>query len=310
MSIKKLGLSLLTGLLTTALFLGCTSSPNQYSGPNAQERRVALVIGNAHYNKPKFRYPGQIILGKVPSASKDANDMTKALQESGFRVYQLLNGDKETMKTTLLEFGNQLDENTVGLFYFSGHGLEVDDETYLIPTDVNPLDARLDKETLAAKAVTRSEVYGMMKDSHLNFVILDACRNSGSANDGADKGVVAMLKGADRELAIESGANPGRQEQMPKRTFLAYATEEGYTAIGSSDEQKNSLYTKHLLEFITEPGLSIDELFTKVSVSVQAETKVNPKLKKQVPHYAKSEMSGEENSFLFRQGSAKGSIPY
>ena len=309
-TMQRLGLSLLTALLTTTLFLGCTSSPTTQSyGPNAPKKRVALVIGNAEY-KPQPNFQGQIILGNVPSASKDAKDMTTALQESGFTVYQVLDGDRETMRTTLRRFGEQLDKNTVGFFYFSGHGLEVDDETYLISTDANPLNSSLDKKTLAAKAVTRSEVYAMMADTHLNFVVLDACRDSGSATDDTDKGVVAMLKGVDQELKIEVGANPGKPEQMPERTILVYATGDGHSATGSSSAQQNSLYTKHLLKFITEPGLSINKLFDDVSRSVEQETEDNYQLKSQIPKKAQSETSGVENSFLFRQGSANGTIRY
>ncbi len=227
MSTMRLGLSLLTALLTTTLFLGCTSLPSQDSEP--EKERVALVIGNAKYTpQPREQQPGQLILGNVPSASKDAKDMTTALQESGFTVYKVLDGDRNQMEEALKTFGDKLDENTVGFFYFSGHGLEVDDETYLIPTDVNPLNSSLDKETLTAKTVTRSEVYEKMEDSHLNFVVLDACRDSGSATDETDKGVVAMMqKGVDQELEIEAGANTGSQEQMPKRTILVYATGDG-----------------------------------------------------------------------------------
>jgi len=309
MSTMRLGLSLLTALLTTTLFLGCASSPSPSSGSNAPKKRVALVIGNAKYKSPHHSQ-GQINLVDVPSASKDANDMTTALQESGFLVYKLLNGDRETMSKALDKFGDQLDENTVGFFYFSGHGLEVDDETYLISTDANPLNSSLDKNTLAAKAVTRSEVYAMMTDTHLNFVVLDSCRDSGSATDDTDKGVVAMLKGVDQELEIEVGANPGKPEQMPERTILVYATGDGHTAIGASSDQQNSLYTKHLLKFIAEPGLSVDELFDDVSRSVEQETDANYQLKSQIPKKAQSETSGVENSFLFRQGSANGTIRY
>jgi uncharacterized caspase-like protein len=311
---EKMLRTLILGVLLTSLFQGCTSSliqtpEKQYT----QERRVALVIGNANYKPKKSSNNKDVVFGPVPSVSNDVDDMTKALRRLGFRVIQAKDANRGSMKRALETFEGELkreNEKTVGLFYFSGHGLEVADETYMIPIGVNPLSPELDEKTLKTETVTRSEVYDVMKlaDNRMNFVIFDACRSNSATSDDQDKGgVVAMLKGPSGSIGINVGANPGLAK-MPDRSFLAYATERDHTSTGY--KSGNSLYTKHLLHFLETPGLSVTELFGQVSKSVETETEENPQLKKQIPYFSSKEMSGNENDFFFKPENITTNIPW
>jgi uncharacterized caspase-like protein len=295
--------TLILCLLLTGLFQGCTSSwlrtpVEQY----AQERRVALVIGNANYMPYDKKNDSDLVFDKVPSVSNDADDMTEALQRLGFKVLKVKDANRNSMKHALNKFESLLQKNkkTVGLFYFSGHGLEVKDETYMIPIEVNPLPHRLDLDTLEEETVTRSEVYKVMTQAknRMNFIIFDACRSNSNSTASASKGVVALLKGPNSFIDIKAGANPGRSKNMPDHSFLAYATAKDHSAIGGN-KSSYSLYTKHLLKFIEEPGLSVSELFSKISESVEKETEENSDLEKQTPHFSSKEISDNE-SFLFK----------
>src|SRR5579872_1604329 len=95
------------------------------------ERRVALVIGNSAYkNVPVLANP-----------KNDAQLMARTLKSVGFDVTILVDADQAAMKRAMLDFGRKLRSNAdVGLFYYSGHGVQVHGANYLVPVDATIKD--------------------------------------------------------------------------------------------------------------------------------------------------------------------------
>ncbi len=93
-------------------------------------QRVALVIGNAKYAAAPLRNP-----------ENDANDITRALRDVNFTVYSYTNLSQRQMEDAISAFGEKLSQNSVALFYYSGHGVQVGGKNYLIP-----LNAKINKE--------------------------------------------------------------------------------------------------------------------------------------------------------------------
>src|SRR5438552_19164836 len=89
------------------IFASCAAA--QAVGP-AKAKRLALVIGNGAYKD-----------APLPNPPNDAQDMAKALQESGFTVIKRENATLKEMHLALREFGDRLDRQGTGLFYFAGH---------------------------------------------------------------------------------------------------------------------------------------------------------------------------------------------
>src|SRR5205823_3988482 len=87
-------------------------------------RRVAMVIGNDAYAKVPLR-----------NAVNDANAMARALTDAGFQVDLLLNATLKDFDSRLPLFWSQLRDGDVALFYYSGHGVQVENENYLVPVD-------------------------------------------------------------------------------------------------------------------------------------------------------------------------------
>ena len=105
----------------------------------AEPARVALVIGNAAYRE-----------GALKNPVNDARDMKKALEQAGFSVTLVENADLKQMKEAVRGFGHKLNADSIGLFYFSGHGVRNDDgQNYLLPVG-NPIqsDAELEYEAM------------------------------------------------------------------------------------------------------------------------------------------------------------------
>ena len=91
------------------------------------DRRVALVMGNSAYQN----VPG------LPNPKNDASDMTAKLKDLGFEVVTGLNIDLVRMRGTVRDFIKKLDRADIALFYYSGHGLQVNGNNYIAPVDAH-----------------------------------------------------------------------------------------------------------------------------------------------------------------------------
>jgi uncharacterized caspase-like protein len=125
------------------------------------------VIGNSAYGAA---------IGTLPNPVNDAMDMAATLQPLGFTVTLLLNATRQQMEEALAAFRRQLRPGGVGLFYFAGHGAQVEGTNYLIPVGANVEHAA----TTKAESVSAEQVLASMTGAGtaLNILILDACRNN------------------------------------------------------------------------------------------------------------------------------------
>lgn len=197
--------------------------------------RAALVIGNSDYS-----------FGELSNPTNDAEAMAKALEEAGFDVTLATNADQAAMEKAVQSFGAKLkSRGGIGLFYFSGHGAQINGENYLIPISVN------DADEVKRGSVTATEIVNAMSSAHngLNIFILDACRTNPFDPNGAH--------GLSR---IDSNAS----------LFVSYATSPGAVALDGTGH--NSPYTKYLSEWIAAPNLSIEDTFKRTLKGVYQDT--------------------------------------
>ncbi len=209
------------------------------------EPRFALVIGNSAYKTAPLKNP-----------AKDARDMAALLTRLGFSVTLKVDAGQKDMEEAVRQFGQDLRKGGVGLFYFAGHGLQVQGNNYLVP-----VDAKIQTESdVRFECVDAGRVLGKMEDAGntLNIVILDACRNNPFSRG---------FRSAERGLA---------EMRAPTGSLIAYATAPGSVASDGSGD--NGMYTKHLLQNMRVSGLPITDVFMRVRMGVVAETG-----KKQVP---------------------------
>ena len=206
----------------------------------ASTKRLALVIGNAAYeNAPPLKNP-----------ANDAVDIAGVLSKLGFSVEHGVNLTQRQMKAMIREFGQKLKDGGQGLFYFAGHGIQLRGRNYLIPVDAN-IQSETDVED---QGVDTNLMLGMMDEAGnaLNVVILDACRNNPFSR------------------SFRSASNGLAQMDAPSGTLIAYATAPG--SVASDGNARNGLYTQELLKNMQMPGLSIEEVFKRVRISVRNST--------------------------------------
>jgi formylglycine-generating enzyme required for sulfatase activity len=235
------------------------------AGPAGASDRVALVIGNDRYEDAPLR-----------NARNDAEDLAKALRELGFSVRTVVDADLKTMEKAMAEFVRRIPREGVALFHFSGHGIQVEGENYLVPVGFeaeNPVDAKY-----AAYSAERVLAHMEASPSRLNIVILDACRNN----------PFRTVRSGTRGLAIMNAGDG---------SLISYATAPGKTA-SDNPGQRNGLFTHHLLEALEVPGLGIEQVFKRARQGVYADSG-----EKQIPWTASSVIGDfvfrEERSFLY-----------
>src|SRR5689334_20115948 len=140
------------------------------------ERRVALVIGDADYQH----------FGRLANPGNDAKLIADSLAKSGFTLVgggAQLDLDKAGFDRLVQEFGKQIQGADVALFYYAGHGMQVENTNWLVPVDANPTRQQdLDFQMINAELVLK-QMNGA--NTRLNILILDACRNNPFAHLGA-----------------------------------------------------------------------------------------------------------------------------
>lgn len=221
----------------------------------AQERRIALVIGNGGYEKQPLSNP-----------EKDATSFGKVLREMNFEVKVLTNLNLVEMKQALNDFGQQLrlakekGHRVVSLLYYSGHGMQINNRNYLIPVNNHIVGV----EDVQYEGFETERIFSKLDavESEVNIVMLDACRNN-PFEETFGQQFKSLFPDFSKGLA-----QPAKQ---PRGTLIAYATSPGSVALNGDAE--HSPYMQAVLESIQKPGLKVEELFKQVRMEVLEDTR-------------------------------------
>jgi len=207
------------------------------------DSKVALVIGNAHYtNALPLKNPGN-----------DASDMCAALRKLGFEVICKLDvPTKREFKDAIFEFTGKINQRTVALFYFAGHGMQVDGINYLLPTKAE-LRTRSDIEDENIQInYLMSELEA--RQAALNIFFLDACRNNPLTDP---------IRGYMPTMGLAT------QLYAPRNSIVAMATGAGQLSLDG--DGRNGTFTKNLLQHIGTPHQSIEDTLKAVSSGTRAD---------------------------------------
>ncbi len=212
--------------IVLALLLAAASGASEAFAEN----RVALIIGNGSYKSSRLKNP-----------RNDARLMAKTLAAAGFDVMTVMDASAGNMRQAVSDFGSRLQTpGSVALFYYAGHGVQVDGDNYLIPLDA---DIR-NSEDVTEYGIALQSVMRTMERSgaRMNIVVLDACRDnpfSAGAWTASINGLASVVAPAD--------------------TLIAYATGPGQLA--DDGEGSNSPYTAALSSEILQPGATLEDVF-------------------------------------------------
>ena len=205
-------------------------------GPAHAQKRVALVIGNSAYKSaPKLGNP-----------VNDANLIGGMFRKAGFETVDVrLDLGASEMRRSLREFAGRTRDADVAVIYYAGHGIELDGNNYLVPTD-----AALETDTdVFDEAFPLDRVlFAIEPAKQLRLVILDACRDNPFAK---------TMKRTVASRAIGRGL--AKVEPTSPNTMIAFAAKAGSTA--SDGDSKNSPFAAALVERLPTPGLDLRKAF-------------------------------------------------
>jgi hypothetical protein len=243
-----------------------TANPSSRVADARLERRVALVVGNGAYKTAPLANPGN-----------DAVDMATALQGVGFQVTTLRDASLRQMREATRRFEEAAVNADVALIFFAGHGIEAKGRNFMIPVDADiAREYELEDQAFdAGQWLSMLEGARGQNAQRVNIVILDACRDDPLT----------------RKWRSSAGRGLGRMD-APSGTLLVYSTSPGRVAADGPRGQRNSPFTKSLLQAMQQPHQPIEQVLKEVRRQVMLETNGD-----QVP-WENSSLVGD---FVFRR---------
>jgi hypothetical protein len=188
----------------------------------------------------------------LKNPTHDADDIGAVLAKRDFTVLKKMDCTHKEMDLALKEFRAALKDSDVGLFFFAGHGMQIDGENYLAAIDA---DAGSETDAKHSSLPLNRVIETMEKSgTATNIVVLDACRDN-------------PFERAWHRSASSRGLAP---VYAPKGTIIAYATSPGQ--IASDGTGRNGAYTSAILKHIDAPDVSLESMFKRVRNTLSAAT--------------------------------------
>ena len=212
------------------------------AGSAQTEHRWALVLGVGHYADSS--------VPDLDNTVNDARTMAASLNNMGFEVYYLENATREAFDQTVARIGQDQAGANLGLFFFSGHGVQVDGINYALPSDIAPSGS----DFLAQQGISVNQLIQVLKGFGTQnlVVILDSCRNSPFGDQTATGTGLALV-------------------DAPENTIIAYSTAPGAVALDGSGA--NSPYTAALASILEGPQEDVRDVLRLVRARVRLATR-------------------------------------
>ncbi|CAF4956142.1 unnamed protein product, partial [Rotaria sp. Silwood1] len=228
-----------------------------------KRRKLALIIGIGDYKH----------VNELKNPANDAKQLSSLLKRIGFNTDQLqwdnpqLDKTCKQMKHVLIEFEDSIKPNDIVLFYFAGHGVQWEDQNYLLPADVpdiNTINSEKEKaDTLKTHAINAQDVLNTLSDRkpYVTIFLLDCCRQYFLRN--AQSNTRALNKSDPKSI--------GLTEMHKAGALIAFACAPG-TLIDDRSAENNSLFMEHLLKHIATPNEDIINVLRDVTDGVMRDS--------------------------------------
>jgi uncharacterized caspase-like protein len=214
------------------------------------DKRVALVIGNGDYKTAP----------RLDNPPIDARAVAASLKRLGFQVIEGYDLSIAQMRSSVAEFSAALPDSKAAVVYYAGHGVSVDEENYLLPTDIvlrSPTD--LDLGAISISLLLKQ----MKREERVNVVILDACRDNPFASE--------LAHSKSRSIVGERGLSRVEGD-LARGTLIAFASDPKSTALDGLPGE-HSPFTKALINHLEDSGVPIDTVMNRVRTEVWEDTK-------------------------------------
>lgn len=238
-------------LLLVALplvFLGLVARPEALAAAEKMnaERRVALVIGNNSYRH----------VPPLEKASNDARAVGQALERVGFATTILLEAGERQMNAAINRFVQDLENGGMGVLFFAGHGVQIQNQNFLLPVDFEMPQSDAD---VADQAVSLQGIQDKLALGRIRFTLLviDACRDNPLPRKGG------------RSFGVAQGLAQASSAEGQIVVYSAGANQQALDNLGKGDTNPNGLFTREFLPWIGRPGVTIRDAMLEVRSAVR-----------------------------------------
>jgi uncharacterized caspase-like protein len=235
------------GWLAALLTLPGSVATHAASGGTSSSARVALVIGNNAYKG----------VPTLARAGNDAKSMAAALQRLGFTTTLLTDATRRRMNKAVNDFAEGIAGGGVGVLFFAGHGVQIDNQNFLLPVDIEAPERDTD---VPDQAISLQGIQDKLAQVHAKFalMIIDACRDN------------PLPRKAGRSIGGMRGLTQPTAPNGQVIIFSAGANETALDSLSPSDRDANGLFTREFLPVLNTPGLSVSEALRVVRKGVIA----------------------------------------
>ena len=215
-----------------------------FAQATSRARRVALVIGNAQYAQAPLANP-----------ENDARLIAATLTALGFEVDARYNLKAPEFRRALRDFGRTMeDDDSASVFYYAGHGMQIDRRNYLVPVDLNLRDeGEVKDEAIDLEDALLGRIDRVRPRARI--FIIDACRDN------------PFSAGKTRSIHVARGL----AETAAPGALIAFSAAPGRVA-EDGPPGTNSVYTRHLAQEMRVEGVEVEEMLKNVRVKVLRET--------------------------------------
>ncbi|CAN0591818.1 unnamed protein product, partial [Ectocarpus sp. 12 AP-2014] len=211
-------------------------------------KRVALIIGNDSYTD----------VAPLQKAVADADAIATKMQSAGYETILRTDAGRRDINLAVSRFTSMLEPGDTAFVFFAGHGVQIDGENYLLPTDIaTPAD--VSEGFITAESIALSDLLARIRrtGARTTLAIIDACRdNPFAANTGRS---IGGTRGLARLAA-------------PEGTFVMFSAGAGQQALdrlSDADENANSVFTRALLPKLEQDGLELRDMIFQVREEVR-----------------------------------------
>jgi uncharacterized caspase-like protein len=208
------------------------------------QRKRALIIGINEYPRDSLQY-----------CINDATDLKEALQRIKFDVTAGINCNRNEFYHIVDTFVGTIKRNDLVLFYFAGHGKQMGDQNYLLPSDYNYDYRGHERDYIANHAINVQ--YITQKIDHIKcrvtIYIFDCCRKLIKTRaTNATQGLLPM--------------------NAPSQTLIVFACAPGKAVQDETQNNRNGSFIQNLLKYIIIPNKDVEEIMRNVAGDVNLQT--------------------------------------
>ncbi len=235
-------------------------------------RRFAFVVGNADYEH----------VDALKNPGNDCEDLYKTFKELGFCTLKCLDCSRQKLLDTLGVAKELARAAETIVFFYCGHGLQVDGENYVVPVDARFV-LRQDLDNLVPFQFI---IDTLSVDTATNFFFFDACRSDPFDRSREQVAMARESRGIlvedwnwrDNVAATRKGL---ASVEAPNDALIGFSAAPGETA--SDGVGRNSPYTEAMLLHLPTRGLEVQHLMARVGNTTRLLSRVAGNTRTQMP---------------------------